>query len=123
MGRRRGLTRFDAAAAAFMKLFSNLQLPKFHSSQAVIVRQRLEIMYGAGMKGRTRVSNVGTRNRPQSKSEPEKNLWSSLLNGVASGKKLPEKNLLVLGQFQEGRQKRWRLSVNRRKRGVTEGIS
>ncbi|KAI4136584.1 MAG: hypothetical protein L6R39_007718 [Caloplaca ligustica] len=54
-------------------------------------------MYGAGTKTRTRGSNIGINNRPQSKGEPEKNLWSSLLNGVASGKKLPEKNLLVLG--------------------------
>ncbi|KAL8761521.1 MAG: hypothetical protein Q9184_002370 [Pyrenodesmia sp. 2 TL-2023] len=54
-------------------------------------------MYGSGLKARTRVSNIGPGSRPQSKGEQEKNLWSSLLNGVASGKKLPEKNLLVLG--------------------------
>ncbi|KAI4167123.1 MAG: hypothetical protein LQ348_007722, partial [Seirophora lacunosa] len=54
-------------------------------------------MYGTSSKTRTRVSNVGPQSRPQGKGEPEKNLWSSLLNGVASGKKLPEKNLLVLG--------------------------
>ncbi|KAI4267669.1 MAG: hypothetical protein L6R35_006832, partial [Caloplaca aegaea] len=54
-------------------------------------------MYGASSKGRTRISNVGPHSRPQGKGEQEKNLWSSLLNGVASGKKLPEKNLLVLG--------------------------
>ena len=27
----------------------------------------------------------------------EKGMWSSMLDSVASGKKLPEKNLLVLG--------------------------
>ncbi|KAL9591281.1 MAG: hypothetical protein Q9179_007882, partial [Wetmoreana sp. 5 TL-2023] len=54
-------------------------------------------MYGLGSKGRTRLSNIGPGSRPQSKDEPEKNLWSSLLDSVASGKKLPEKNLLVLG--------------------------
>lgn len=27
----------------------------------------------------------------------EKNIWSSLLENVGSGKKLPEKNILVLG--------------------------
>ncbi|KAI4129612.1 MAG: hypothetical protein LQ341_006548 [Variospora aurantia] len=54
-------------------------------------------MYGASSKSRTRISNVGPHSRPQGKGEQEKNLWSSLLNGVASGKKLPEKNLLVLG--------------------------
>lgn len=55
-------------------------------------------MYSAGLKGRTRLSNIGPGNRPQSKGNQEKNLWSSLLDSVASGKKLPEKNLLVLGQ-------------------------
>ncbi|KAI4197595.1 MAG: hypothetical protein LQ350_005829 [Teloschistes chrysophthalmus] len=54
-------------------------------------------MYGIGSKGRTRISNIGPASRQQSKEEPEKNLWSSLLDSVASGKKLPEKNLLVLG--------------------------
>ena len=29
--------------------------------------------------------------------EPKRNLWTSMLESVASGKKLPEKNLLVLG--------------------------
>ncbi len=30
--------------------------------------------------------------------EPKRNLWTSMLESVASGKKLPEKNLLVLGR-------------------------
>lgn len=59
-------------------------------------------MYGPRSKGRTHLSNIGPSGRPQSKGEPEKNLWSSLLDSVASGKKLPEKNLLVLGQSAEG---------------------
>lgn len=79
-------------------------------------------MYGASSKGRTRISNVGPHSRPQGKGEQEKNLWSSLLNGVASGKKLPEKNLLVLGQSMEGFQERLRLRINRRKCGVAEGV-
>ncbi|KAL9593392.1 MAG: hypothetical protein Q9219_007573 [cf. Caloplaca sp. 3 TL-2023] len=54
-------------------------------------------MYGAGFKNRTQVLNLGSQSRPQNKGEQEKNIWSSLLNGVASSKKLPEKNLLVLG--------------------------
>lgn len=28
----------------------------------------------------------------------EENMWSSMLDGVASGKRLPEKNILVLGR-------------------------
>jgi dynein light intermediate chain 1 len=30
--------------------------------------------------------------------EQKKNLWQSMLESVASGKRLPEKNLLVLGR-------------------------
>ena len=30
--------------------------------------------------------------------DSEKGMWSSMLDSVASGKKLPEKNLVVLGQ-------------------------
>ena len=55
-------------------------------------------MYNAGLQGRSRLSNIGPGSRPQSKENQETNLWSSLLDSVASGKKLPEKNLLVLGQ-------------------------
>ncbi|KAL8824251.1 MAG: hypothetical protein Q9170_008215 [Blastenia crenularia] len=53
-------------------------------------------MYSAGVKSRTRLSDIRPGSKPQNKGEQEKNIWSSLLNGVASGKKLPEKNLLVL---------------------------
>ena len=35
---------------------------------------------------------------PQSSVNSEKGMWSSMLDSVASGKKLPEKNLVVLGQ-------------------------
>jgi dynein light intermediate chain 1 len=35
---------------------------------------------------------------PDSKNgEQKKDMWSSMLDNVASGKRLPEKNLLVLG--------------------------
>lgn len=46
---------------------------------------------------RSRVSNLGPTSRPQSKDENEKDMWSSMLDSVASGKRLPEKNLVVLG--------------------------
>lgn len=38
----------------------------------------------------------GANSRPSSK-DGKKNIWSSLLDGVANGKRLPEKNLLILG--------------------------
>lgn len=31
--------------------------------------------------------------------EHKKNLWTSMLESVASGKRLPEKNILVLGRW------------------------
>jgi len=40
--------------------------------------------------------------RPNSSNSAEKkDIWSTLLQNVASGKKLPEKNLIVLGGSQE----------------------
>ena len=39
----------------------------------------------------------GNNSRPSSKDGPEKNIWSSMLDSVANGKRLPEKNLLILG--------------------------
>ena len=46
---------------------------------------------------RSRASNFGPTSRPQSKDGNEKDMWSSMLDSVASGKRLPEKNLVVLG--------------------------
>ncbi|MCJ1466830.1 hypothetical protein MMC07_005451 [Pseudocyphellaria aurata] len=44
----------------------------------------------------------GRRDGPGSNGEAaEKNMWSSMLDSVASGKKLPEKNILVLGGTSE----------------------
>lgn len=40
---------------------------------------------------------AGMNSRPTSKDGSKKNIWSSLLDGVANGKRLPEKNLLILG--------------------------
>ncbi|PSS28024.1 hypothetical protein M430DRAFT_113376 [Amorphotheca resinae ATCC 22711] len=44
----------------------------------------------------TQVSTSSDHDRPRS-SDAKKDMWSSMLDGVASGKKLPEKNILVLG--------------------------
>ena len=43
----------------------------------------------------TQGSMSGDHDRP--KSADKNDLWSSMLDGVASGKRLPEKNILVLG--------------------------
>ncbi|KAL9637906.1 MAG: hypothetical protein Q9164_001901, partial [Protoblastenia rupestris] len=45
----------------------------------------------------SRASNITSHDQPKNKDEPEKGMWSSMLDSVASGKKLPEKNLIVLG--------------------------
>ena len=44
-------------------------------------------------------ANVITRERPHTKDGEEKGMWSTLLDSVASGKRLPEKNLVVLGML------------------------
>lgn len=44
----------------------------------------------------TQVSASSDHDRPKS-SDAKKDLWNSMLDGVASGKRLPEKNILVLG--------------------------
>ena len=44
----------------------------------------------------TQVSTSSDHDRPRS-SDAIKDMWSSMLDGVASGKRLPEKNILVLG--------------------------
>lgn len=41
----------------------------------------------------------GSGSRPTSKDGAKKNIWSSMLDSVASGKRLPEKNLLILGLY------------------------
>ena len=38
-----------------------------------------------------------TKDKFRSAGDNEKGMWSSMLDSVASGKKLPEKNLIVLG--------------------------
>jgi dynein light intermediate chain 1, cytosolic len=37
--------------------------------------------------------------KAQSHGEDDENIWSSLLDSVASGKRLPEKTLIVLGMM------------------------
>lgn len=41
-------------------------------------------------------TSVGTSSEER-KDEQKKDMWSSMLDSVASGKRLPEKNILVLG--------------------------
>ncbi|KAI6089137.1 putative motor protein [Hypoxylon rubiginosum] len=42
-------------------------------------------------------TSVGTGTGSEGKKDDKKDMWSSMLDSVASGKRLPEKNLLVLG--------------------------
>ena len=43
-------------------------------------------------------TQTGANARPKSKDEAEKGIWSTMLDSVATGKKLPEKNLLLFGK-------------------------
>jgi dynein light intermediate chain 1, cytosolic len=56
------------------------------------IGQRLS---GFGQNSGAKVDGGGSR--PTSKDGNKKNIWSSMLDSVASGKRLPEKNMLVLG--------------------------
>jgi hypothetical protein len=42
-------------------------------------------------------ASPGKGQRLQKDADPKENIWSSLLDSVASGKRLPEKTVLVLG--------------------------
>lgn len=46
-------------------------------------------------------ASVSSHDRPKSgdAAKKDKDMWSSMLDSVASGKRLPEKNVLVLGRF------------------------
>lgn len=57
---------------------------------------------------------AGTNSRPTSKDGSKKNIWSSLLDGVANGKRLPEKNLLILGERETPRSGQHSCSVHAR---------
>lgn len=48
-------------------------------------------------------SNRASEEDRSKASDPnERNIWSSMLENVASGKRLPEKNILVLGGLSKG---------------------
>ena len=51
-----------------------------------------------------RISNFaprysGAHERPRSSDQPKEQIWTPMLEGVSSGKRLPEKSLLVLGRI------------------------
>ena len=54
---------------------------------------------------------VSAQVRPKSKDEAEEGLWSSMLNSVATGKRLPEKNLLILGPFIDYKLANWEIKL------------
>lgn len=51
----------------------------------------------AGRNERVSTYTSGSGETDGRNGEQKKNLWTSMLESVASGKRLPEKNLLVLG--------------------------
>lgn len=52
----------------------------------------------AGGTDRMSMYTSGSGETEARNGEQKKNLWTSMLESVASGKRLPEKNLLVLGK-------------------------
>ena len=57
---------------------------------------------GGGGGGNSSSSRPTSRDGAQKKNA--NNIWSSMLDSVANGKRLPEKNLLILGMFRLNRQ-------------------
>ncbi|KAL3418958.1 Cytoplasmic dynein 1 light intermediate chain 2 [Phlyctema vagabunda] len=55
----------------------------------------------ASNNNRTSTYTVSSDHERPKSSDAKKDLWSSMLDGVASGKRLPEKNILVLGGTSE----------------------
>jgi len=53
---------------------------------------------GSRMSPYTQASASSDHERPKSGDSAKKDMWSSMLDSVASGKRLPEKNVLVLGK-------------------------
>lgn len=51
----------------------------------------------AGLANRASTYTTGSGEMEGRNGEQKTNLWTSMLESVASGKRLPEKNLLVLG--------------------------
>lgn len=49
------------------------------------------------MANRISTYTMTSRDGDSQNGEPKRNLWTSMLESVASGKRLPEKNLLVMG--------------------------
>lgn len=49
------------------------------------------------MANRISTYTMTSRDGGSQDGEPKRNLWTSMLESVASGKRLPEKNLLVMG--------------------------
>jgi dynein light intermediate chain 1 len=55
-----------------------------------------------GMSTYTQISASSDHERPKSGDSAKKDMWSSMLDSVASGKRLPEKNIIVLGNSARG---------------------
>jgi len=78
-------------------LNDNYNMPGTGSQRATdLLRDRFPAMSGRNERVSTYTSGSGETDGRNG--EPKRNLWTSMLESVASGKKLPEKNLLVLGR-------------------------
>lgn len=53
-------------------------------------------------ENRASIMTSGSGDTEGRNGEQKKNIWTSMLESVASGKRLPEKNLLVLGKLTYG---------------------
>jgi hypothetical protein len=73
------------------QLYTSLELSLLRTVAAMASSNNIPPTYA-------QVSTSGDHDRPKS-ADTKKDMWSSMLDGVASGKRLPEKNILVLGML------------------------
>jgi hypothetical protein len=63
-----------------------------------ILHERTNLAIMTASANRISTYTTGSGEADGRNGEQKKNLWQSMLESVASGKRLPEKNLLVLGK-------------------------
>lgn len=67
-------------------------------------------------------SNFPTR-RPNSRDQEKEEIWKPMLDNISSGKRLPEKTVLVLGATHcKGQHRGARANASRRYTGIAEGV-
>lgn len=79
------------AALHWAAFYLHLQIQSMSSAMIDTTRRKAVMAPSLGLR------RDGQSSRPTSSDTAKKDMWSSMLDSVASGRKLPEKNIFVLG--------------------------